>query len=153
MPTCWLVPSHYSTSWGNAPTEEFYFESTLSACAYVDPIIWPPLHRLETSTQKERSTLTSNPNIPSPHSLAGQCPLTVGNVGLCRGYPLVAAARNCVTSKEVWSTAAPPGVSLGDVPRAKEHHQVSGPRASALGAAGDLTVSALVGQGDCTRES
>lgn len=86
-------------------------------------------------------------------SLAGQCPLTVGNVGLCRGYPLVAAARNCVTSKEVWSTATPPGVSLGDAPRAKEHHQVSGPRASALGAAGDLTVSALVGQGDCTRES
>ena len=76
-----------------------------------------------------------------------------GTSGSVRGYPLVAAARNCVTSKEVRSTAAPPGVSLGDAPRAKEHHQVSRPRASALGAAGDLTVNALVGQGDCTRES
>lgn len=153
LPTCWLVPSHCSTSWGNDPTEEFYFESTLSACAYVDPIVWPPFTDWKPAPRKNEVFLRQIQIYLRLTHWRDSVHLRWGTSGSVRGYPLVAAARNCVTSKEARSTAAPPGVSLGDAPRAKDHHQVSGPRASALGAAGDLTVGALVGQGDCTRES
>lgn len=123
-----------STSWGDASTEEFYFESTLSACAHVDAITWPPPHGLEARTQKEPGVLKSDPNIPSPHSLAGEGPLSVGSVGPCPRVPSGGSSAQLRHRERGAEYCSAPWRWSGRRAEGKGSGQVSHPRARGLGA-------------------